>query len=92
MRSVSGSFFSMSMRLHPAEAAEVALHAGDVDLEEIQADVALRDEIERRARRVHRALDLDRAARRSARRTACAATPRRAPTTSDGDERDVAQR
>src|SRR5436189_647176 len=43
----------------PADAAEVALHAGDVDLKEIDADVALRDAVNGRPRRVHFAGDLD---------------------------------
>src|ERR1044071_3014411 len=43
----------------PADAAEVVLHAGDVDLEQIEADVALRDAIDRPARRVHFAGNLD---------------------------------
>src|ERR1051325_71266 len=44
---------------HPGQRADVAAHAGDVELEEIHAAVLLRDGVERGARRVRGAVDLD---------------------------------
>ena len=60
MRSVSGSFFSASMRLTQPRRAQIGLQPGDVDAEEVRADVLMRDGVDRRARRVHGAGDLDR--------------------------------
>jgi hypothetical protein len=75
---------------HPSQAAEVALHALDVDLEEIQPDVALRDEIDGFFRRVHHAGDLDLAHRVVRTGLRVPPRPHRAAEQHDHDER-VAQ-
>jgi len=54
-----GNFLFDGDALDPGERMQVVLHARDVDLEEVQADVALRDRFDGGALRVHRSRDLD---------------------------------